>query len=181
MQLASIRSALTTPIESTLRCNEYQHAAVMIVIYDQEPTIIMTEKSRNLKHHAGEISFPGGKMEKDDPDLLHTALRETSEEIGVTLEVDQVVGQLKPVITNNSGFVILPFVSVIDDVHSLRANSEVEQIFHISLDGLLRNATNNSANIDRSIMYSDFIYNEKKIWGASARMINQIRYKLEMM
>lgn len=57
-----------------------------------------------MKFHAGEISFPGGKLDSNDSDLLETALRETSEEIGLVITRDQIVGQLEPVVTLNSGF-----------------------------------------------------------------------------
>ena len=70
------------------------------------PKIIMTEKPQSMKFHAGEISFPGGKFDVDDSDLLDTALRETSEEIGLNISKDQVIGQLTPVRTLNSGFLI---------------------------------------------------------------------------
>ena len=63
----------------------------------------MTEKPKDLKVHAGEISFPGGKPEESDKDLLDTALRETEEEIGLHILRDQVIGQLEPVTTLNSG------------------------------------------------------------------------------
>ena len=176
MQLGTIRSVLSTPIDPKLEYDEYKLAAVMIIIYDQKPTIIMTEKSRHLKQHAGEISFPGGKMEDNDINLLQTALRETHEEIGLKLDTDQIVGQLEPVITTNSGFVILPFVSIVDSIDSLRANSEVEEIFHISLSALLNDANN---FIDGGYPQGrTFAYKDKIIWGASARMINQILNKV---
>ena len=92
-----------------------------------------------MKFHAGEISFPGGKLDSDDSDLLDTALRETSEEIGLTISKEQVVGQLEPVITLNSGFLILPFVSIVDEIPPLSANREVEKIFHIPLDSFIEN------------------------------------------
>ena len=177
MQLGTIRSVLATPIDPKLEHDEYKLAAVMIIIYDQKPTIIMTEKSRHLKQHAGEISFPGGKMEDNDPNLLHTALRETHEEIGLVLDTDQIVGQLEPVMTANSGFVILPFVSIVDSIDSLQANSEVEEIFHISLSTLLNSVANNF--IDENYPQGrTFVHKDKIIWGASARMINQILNKV---
>ena len=80
----------------------------------------MTENPKHMKFHAGEISFPGGKLDADDSDLLETALRETREEIGLTIAREQVIGQLKPVVTLNSGFMILPFVAVTDSIPFFR-------------------------------------------------------------
>ena len=61
---------------------------------DASPKIIMTEKPKSMKFHAGEISFPGGKFDVNDSDLLETALRETSEEIGLDVSKDQVIGSI---------------------------------------------------------------------------------------
>ena len=140
----------------------------------------MTEKPKHLKFHAGEISFPGGKLDDDDSDLLQTALRETSEEIGLEITKEQVIGQLEPVITLNSGFLILPFVAVIDAIPKLTANSEVEKIFHIELEPFLKtmaNDPNPSHNIIQE-MYT-FEYQNQIVWGASARILRQIQNLLK--
>ena len=97
----------------------YRLASVLVVIYGKSPKIIMTEKPKSMKLHAGEISFPGGKLDVNDSNLLETALRETNEEIGLNISKDQVVGQLLPVSTLNSGFLILPFVSILDEIPTL--------------------------------------------------------------
>ena len=82
MDIEQLRSALTgeiNPVLSNTDGNEL--ASVLIVIYGKIPFIIMTEKSKNLKVHGGEISFPGGKWSEQDSDLLETAIRETKEEL----------------------------------------------------------------------------------------------------
>ena len=98
-----------------------------------EPFILMTEKPKHLKFHAGEISFPGGKLDETDSNLLDTALRETREEIGLDVPREKVIGQLKPVTTLNSRFTIIPFVAIMDNISKLTANAEVEKIFEIPL------------------------------------------------
>ena len=118
MTLDDIRSALSSPITPDIKdAAGYRLASVLVVVYGQDPCIIMTKKSKHMRIHAGEVSFPGGKMDGDS-DLLQTALRETGEEIGLTLPTSkaQVTGQLEPVVTLNSGFLILPFVSVVDNI-----------------------------------------------------------------
>ena len=110
----------------------------------------------------------------NDSDLLETALRETSEEIGLDVSKDQVIGQLAPVTTLNSGFLILPFVSILDKI-PLMANSEVEKIFHIPLNSLLKTVSKDTDPNHNLIddMYT-FEYQSQIVWGASARILKQI-------
>ena len=133
-----------------------------------------------MKFHAGEISFPGGKLDSSDSDLLETALRETREEIGLMISKDQVIGQLEPVVTLNSGFLILPFVSAVEEIPPLLANVEVEKIFHIPLNSFLKTMANDpdpSHNIIQE-MYT-FEYQNQTVWGASARILKQIENLLK--
>jgi 8-oxo-dGTP pyrophosphatase MutT (NUDIX family) len=150
-------------------------ASILVVIYGESPIVVMTEKPKHMKFHAGEISFPGGKLDSTDSNLLETALRETSEEIGLNIRPDQVIGQLEPVITLNSGFTILPFVSVVDEIPSLSANAEVEKIFHIPLESFLKTMANDPDPTHNLIqeMYT-FEYQGNIVWGASARVLKQI-------
>ena len=129
-----------------------------------------------MKFLLHEISFPGGKLDSTDSDLLQTALRETSEEIGLTISKEQVIGQLEPVVTLNSKFLILPFISVVDEISPLSANCEVEKIFHIPLESFLKTAAKDpdpSHNIIQE-MYT-FEYQNQIVWGASARILKQIQ------
>ena len=128
MLLDDLKSSLSTPIDPKIKTDgKFRLASILVVIYGKDPIIVMTEKPKHMKFHAGEISFPGGKLDSMDSDLLQTALRETSEEIGLTISKDQVIGQLEPVVTLNSGFLILPFISVVDTIPPLSANYEVEK------------------------------------------------------
>jgi len=164
MFLDDLKSILSSPIISKPEFNEkYRLASVLVVIYGENPIV-------------GEISFPGGKFDTDDSDLLETALRETSEEIGLTITRDQVIGQLESVITLNSGFLITPFVSVIDEIPPLSANSEVEQIFHIPLEPFLKTMAPDPDPTHNIIqeMYT-FEYQNQMVWGASARILKQIQ------
>jgi 8-oxo-dGTP pyrophosphatase MutT (NUDIX family) len=150
-------------------------ASILVVIYGEPPIVVMTEKPKHMKFHAGEISFPGGKLDSTDDNLLETALRETREEIGLTIKPDQVIGQLEPVITLNSGFTILPFVSVIGEIPPLSANVEVEKIFHIPLESFLKTMANDPDPTHNLIqeMYT-FEFQGNIVWGASARVLKQI-------
>ena len=182
MLLDNLKSVLSTPIDSEIKSDvSYRLASVLVVIYGKSPKIIMTEKPKSMKLHAGEISFPGGKIDVNDADLLETALRETSEEIGLDVSKDQIVGQLTPVMTLNSGFLIFPFVSILKEIPSLITNSEVEKILHIPLNPLLQTI---SKDVDPSHNLKDemytFEYQNQIVWGASARILKQIENKLHL-
>jgi 8-oxo-dGTP pyrophosphatase MutT (NUDIX family) len=176
MNLHNLRSILTCEINPVLEnCGKNKLASILVVIYGESPIIVMTEKPKHMKFHAGEISFPGGKLDPSDSDLLETALRETKEEIGLTIRPEQVIGQLNPVITLNSGFTILPFVSIVDEIPPLSANAEVEKIFHIPLESLLKTMANDPDPTHNLIqeMYT-FEFQGNIVWGASARVLKQI-------
>jgi 8-oxo-dGTP pyrophosphatase MutT (NUDIX family) len=176
MLLDNLRTMLTSEINPVLEnYGKNKLASILVVIYGESPIVVMTEKPKHMKFHAGEISFPGGKLDSTDSNLLETALRETSEEIGLNIKPDQVIGQLEPVITLNSGFTILPFVSVVDEIPPLSANAEVEKIFHIPLESFLKTMANDPDPTHNLIqeMYT-FEYQGNIVWGASARVLKQI-------
>jgi 8-oxo-dGTP pyrophosphatase MutT (NUDIX family) len=181
MFLDNLKSVLSNPINPKLNIDgNYRLASVLVVIYGKDPIILMTEKPKHMKFHAGEISFPGGKLDVTDLDLLETALRETNEEIGLDITRDQVIGQLDPVVTLNSGFMILPFVSIIDDIPKLVTNLEVEKILHIPLIPFLKTMKNdlNPSHNKIQEMYT-FEHDTQIVWGASARILKQIQTCLE--
>jgi len=177
MDSEQIRSALTSEINPTplSELDENELASVLIIIYGNVPFIIMTEKAKTLKVHAGEIAFPGGKWYAKDQDLLETAIRETKEELCLDVSKENVVGQLNSVITLNSRYRITPFIAILDAVPSLAANSEVESILHIPLASFLNTMDEDDLPEHRSIkeMYT-FTFEKHNVWGASARMLKQI-------
>ena len=177
MDIGQIRSALTSEIHapSLSELVGLRLASVLIIIYGKNPFIIMTEKARNLKVHAGEISFPGGKRSEQDNDLLETAIRETKEELSLDISKKHVIGQLDDVITLNSRYKITPFIAILDVIPTLSANSEVESILHIPLASFLNTMSEDNIPEHRSIqeMYT-FTFENHHVWGASARMLKQI-------
>ena len=176
MYLPKVREALSSSINPTVEdTSKTKLAAVMIIIFGEEPTVIMTKRPKTMNHHAGEISFPGGRWSSQDADFLDTSIRETREEIGIDISRSQVVGQLKPVTTLNSGFTITPFITVQDIVQSLNPNSEIESILEIPLIPLLKTMDEDKDPTHKSIqeMYT-FTFQNHLIWGASARMLKQI-------
>ena len=92
MNLEKIKTALTSEINPKINNNENQKlAAVLIIIYDNPPKILMTKKPTTMAQHGGEISFPGGKLTSSDYNLLETALRETKEETGLDISKKYVI------------------------------------------------------------------------------------------
>jgi len=156
-------------------------ASVLVIIYGTEPKVLMIEKSKKLNIHAGEIAFPGGKWIKNDNDLLDTALRETSEEIGLNVSRKNVIGQFENVVTLNSGFTISSFISILDDIPELKTNFEVKSVLHIPLIPLLQTLSNDQDPNHKSIqeMYK-FTYNDVVIWGASARILKHLVNRLSI-
>ena len=181
MSLGKIRDSLTSEINPNLvNNNETKLASVLIIIFAESPKILMIKKPITMNHHGGEIAFPGGKISDEDNDLLDTALRETKEETGITVEREKIIGQLEPVTTLNSGFTILPFVCILDKIENLMPNSEVDEFLEIPLITFLETLANDSDPEHNSIqeMYT-FRFEDHLIWGASARMLKQITTKLK--
>ena len=154
-------------------------AAVMIIVFGDEPMVLMTERSKTMNHHAGEISFPGGTWEGKDNDLLDTAIRETREELGIDISRSMIVGQLKPVTTLNSGFMITPFIAILDKLPKILINSEIASVLKIPLLSLLQTIEDDKDPLHKSILeMHTFKFETHLIWGASARMLKQIHDKI---
>jgi len=177
MDIEQIRSVLTNEIhpKPISELDENELASVLVVIYGKEPFILMTEKAKSLKVHGGEISFPGGKWCTKDQDLLETAIRETEEELSLQISKEQVIGQLDNVITLNSKYKITPFVAILENISSLKPNSEVKTILHIPLGSFLKTMAKdtNPEHLSIKEMYT-LTFEKYNIWGASARILKQI-------
>ncbi len=161
-----------------------RRAAVMVIVHGprERPAVVMTVKSAYLPQHAGEIAFPGGKAEEGDESLLHTALRETFEEVGLRIDSKHVMGGLSPVSTLSSGFVIAPYLAVLDGAPVLKPNSEVAEILRIPLGALLDSVAPDD-DPDHGAMHDMYTFEHaatggRKVWGASARILKQIRDEL---
>lgn len=175
LQLSDLKTVLTSDLHPIPKTNSKKIASVLITIFGTNPAVVMTKKSSILKMHAGEIAFPGGKYDSDDVDLIETALRESREEINLSITRDHVIGQLSPVTTLNSGYTIYPFISVIRRLPRLKDNVEVESILPIPLEPLLNTLKSDDDPLHQSIqeMYV-FTFKNHLIWGASARMLKEI-------
>ncbi len=139
-----------------------------------DPALLLTERSSQLRQHAGQIAFPGGKPEAADRDLLDTALREAWEEVGLPREDVRVLGRLTPVPTP-TGYLIVPYIGRVTSDWEPQTSPEVERILTPSLRTLLDPAIHrHSGDVEwRGATYSlhEFAIAEPPLWGATARMV----------
>ena len=114
-------------------------SAVLVLLYehDGEPWVVLTRRAWHLRHHAGEVSFPGGRREPGDADLWATALREASEETGLDPGAVRRVGRLDRFVTVGSRSLVCPFVATADERPELVPDpAEVERVLHVRLSEL---------------------------------------------
>jgi 8-oxo-dGTP pyrophosphatase MutT (NUDIX family) len=155
---------------------EPRAAAVLVPLVDREAglTILLTQRTENLARHAGQIAFPGGRVEEADADAIAAALRETEEEIGLDRRHVEPVGQLDRYITR-TGFTVTPVVGIVSPPFELRLDPrEVADSFEVPLDFILdpANRQRHSAEYQGVARYFyAFPYGERYIWGATAGML----------
>jgi len=150
-------------------------ASVMVVLYvhNEKVFVLMTLRSKKLKIHPGEMSFPGGRYEKMDGDLLSTALRETKEEIGLDLH-DVLINATLPIVTTLTGYKITPYVATLQTRPIVgELSDEVENIFEIPLLELLSTKQRNTSGKSGESKYV-YWHNTNCIWGASAKILGDI-------
>ena len=151
-------------------------AAVLVPIVDHPSglTVIFTKRTSHLKAHSGQVSFPGGRAEPEDPTPEFTALREAEEEIGLAMDRVEVLARLPDYLTR-TGFRVTPVVGLITPPFDLAPDPrEVEDVFEVPLAFLLdpRNHQRRSREIQgRSVTYYELKYQERSIWGATAGML----------
>ena len=162
-------------LEIVAREQPIRPAAVLIPVVDHpQPTVLLTQRSAHLNDHAGQISFPGGKIDPTDASPLDAALREAGEEIGLGREFIDPIGYLDLYATG-FGFRILPTLARVKPGFKLRINeAEVDDAFEVPL-AFLMNPANHQLHskefrgIERS--YYAMPYEERYIWGATAGIL----------
>jgi 8-oxo-dGTP pyrophosphatase MutT (NUDIX family) len=150
-------------------------AAVLVALSvdDGELVAVLTERRADLRRHAGEISFPGGRRDEDDADLVATALREAHEEIGLPPEAVEVIGALQPTPTIATGYAVYPFVGLIEPGQIWKLSPrEVAEVLELPLAALLRSYGRRRL-IRRGIPIrtDTYIVDDRLIWGATARIL----------
>jgi 8-oxo-dGTP pyrophosphatase MutT (NUDIX family) len=153
-------------------------AAVLVGIVDRpEPAVLLTVRNADLESHAGQIAFPGGKIEASDASPVAAALREAQEEIGLERGLVDPIGYLDLYLTF-SGFRILPTVARVDPGHRLTLNrSEVDEAFEVPLAFLMdaRNHALHSRDWKGVIRrYYAMPFGERYIWGVTAGILRNL-------
>jgi 8-oxo-dGTP pyrophosphatase MutT (NUDIX family) len=159
-------------------------AAVLVPLVEREEglTVLLTQRAATLKDHAGQISFPGGRIEPTDADAWHAALREAHEEIGLSDSYVEYAGYL-PDHWVGTGFRVTPVVGFVNPAYELRiATAEVHDVFEVPLDFIL-DAANHRTRLrqlgDVSLEVYDIPYGDRNIWGATAGMLLTLRRLLQ--
>ncbi len=156
-------------------------AAVLVPLYmkEGEAHVLLTERTHHVEHHKGQISFPGGARDPQDPDLLVTALRESYEETGICPEDVEVIGRLDDVLTITN-FLVTPFVGVLktESGYPFRPHPrEVASLLEVPLLHLLdwRNMELELRQWKGTpVLVPAFSWNGRRIWGATARILKQL-------
>ena len=161
-------------------------AAVLVglVPHAAGTTVLLTRRTDALRNHAGQVSFPGGRVEPDDADAIAAALRETGEEIGVPVHQISPIGLLDPLMTI-TGFRVLPVVAMIDrDYVAVPDPGEVAEVFEVPLAFLVDPANLGHHHVEfggRRRRVLEFRYPAQRIWGVTASILWNLRQRLEAM
>jgi 8-oxo-dGTP pyrophosphatase MutT (NUDIX family) len=185
-------SAFTWPPDSSssagsdrLSATEPVPAAVLVPLFlasdeSLEPSVVLTRRRADLRRHAGEISFPGGRMDAEDAGLAATALREAEEEIGLERSQVSLLGELPPTSTFVTNYVIHPFVGMIPAGVAWRLSArEVDLVLELPLEAVRAGRT--KTNIERRGMTFEtdaYVVDDHIIWGATARIIEHLLERL---
>jgi 8-oxo-dGTP pyrophosphatase MutT (NUDIX family) len=188
LQNRPVREALADlllPPEEALRLDVIGRidAAVLVPLYVDagELHAVFTERRADLRRHAGEVSFPGGRQDEGESDLMATALREAEEEIGLPRDAVEIVGALRPTPTIATGYAIYPFVGVIEPGMTWTLSArEVARVLELSLHDL-RHGYKRRRLIRRGIPILSDTYSvgEQLIWGATARILSDLLERIE--
>lgn len=147
-------------------------AAVIIPILDRNDKtyILFTKRSKSVKHHKKEMSFPGGTR-KEGENPKDTAFRECKEEIGISPKKVEILGALDDVSTR-TGYVITPFVGIISFPRGFKINEkEIDEIIEVPVPWLFRE--NQKFEEDEQFIGNSYLYENYEIWGATARILKQ--------
>ncbi len=157
---------------------DVKESAVIVPFLELNKTwhLIFEKKVKDNSKHAGQVAFPGGSKDKEDKNLIETAIRETCEEIDVCKDELEILGKIKPTITLKTNFIIYPFAAIVKKYPPYKINkSEVEKLIFVPLEYLIK-----SYPFPRK----SYMFNGKKIetliiefegetiWGATARILN---------
>jgi 8-oxo-dGTP pyrophosphatase MutT (NUDIX family) len=149
---------------------------VALFVREGEPHGVFTRRREDLRRHAGEISFPGGREDPGDSDLIATALREAEEEVGLPASAVSLVGALQPIPTIATNYAVYPFVGLVEPGQRwLPSEREVTEVLELSLADL-RAGYGRRRLTRRGIPFrtDTFVVDDNLIWGATARILSDL-------
>ena len=178
-----LRGVLLNPAEAVrIDVHGRIDSAVLVPVFVRDGALhaVFTRRGAHLRRHAGEISFPGGRRDAKDPDLVATALREAEEEIGLPREAVEVLGALTPTPTVVTNYRVYPFVGFIDPGRRWQpAAREVDAVLELGLTAL-RAGGRRERLVRRGIPFRTDVYvvDDQLIWGATARIVADLLARL---
>jgi len=159
-----------------------KESAVLVLFYpdkNHKTKFLLMLRSNYKGVHASQISFPGGKKEKLDYSLMHTALRETEEEMGIPSTEISILRTLTKTYVPPSNFWITPFIGVLQFTPTLKTNYEVEEVIEVSLSDVIDDKNLSHKNFTTSYMENIdvpcFKLNNYVVWGATAMILSEIK------
>ena len=170
-------------LEGLLSPGEPRPAAVLVGVmaHADAPTVLLTRRHDGLRHHAGQVSFPGGRIEPFDASPADAALREAREEVGLQAGQATALGYLDPMLTI-TGFRVLPMLALIEpDFVPQPDPGEVAEAFEVPLDLLLDPARLEKIELQfggRPRHVLQYRYEEQRIWGVTASILFNLRERL---
>jgi 8-oxo-dGTP pyrophosphatase MutT (NUDIX family) len=177
-------AVLLDPAEAqTLEVHGGTDAAVLVPLFLHADGLhaVFTRRRDDLRRHAGEISFPGGRADDGDASLAATALRETHEEIGLAPDAVELLGALQPTPTIATGYAVYPFVGLIEPGHEWTLSAlEVDRVLELRIDDL-RAGYGRQRLVRRGIPFrtDTYVVGDDLIWGATARILADLLHRLD--
>lgn len=178
--------------DTLLKMNEQviknsKKAAVMALFYpnlNNETHLVLIKRKTYKGVHSAQFAFPGGRLETSDANLMHTALRETEEEIGVPQQTVNVIKALSELYIPPSNFTVFPYVGTTANTpRFIRQETEVEAIVEIALQHFLNDDVVSSTKVQTSynveVEVPAFNLNGNVVWGATAMMLSEIKELLK--
>jgi 8-oxo-dGTP pyrophosphatase MutT (NUDIX family) len=169
---------LPTEQASAIEVRASVQAAVLVPLHLKRGVMhaVFTERHHDLPRHAGEISFPGGRRDPEDVDLVATALRETHEEVGLPPESVEVLGALEPIPTVVTGYAIYPFVGLVPGGFRWRpSDSEVAAVIDLPLPAVAAGYGRRRLVRRGAAIHTDtYVAEGHMIWGATARIVSDL-------
>jgi len=157
---------------------------VLVALYESEDgelRVVLTKRRADLRRHAGEISFPGGRRDPEDATLMDTALREAEEEIGLARSEVTVVGALERTSTFVTNYAIHPFVGLLEGPHPWRTSElEVDAVLEPTLGDIRAGKTRTQIERRGFAFETDaYMFDGQLVWGATARILEDLLARVE--